>query len=224
MRLIIILLTILLFGIACGRKVPEGIVPQKQMEPLLLDMHLADGQLAAMPLDSARSYRDAYYGAIFNHYGIDSTTFERSIEFYSTRPELMKTMYANIDKRLEAYNTAEQRAIEEKYAEQRRTDSIANAHRTDSLRKVNRDSLDFKRKRYLLRLDGPDSLKYGQPIPVTYYLLRKRLFEAIGLRDVVPLDGHSAPETKPLSQPSTISPPQENEYTRPAVRPIKKIS
>src|SRR3546814_18541601 len=132
---------------------------------------------------SARVYRDAYYDAIFSRYAIDSTTFEHSIEFYSTRPELLKALYVGIEKQLEAYNTAEQKAIEEKYSAQRKADSIVNARHTDSLRKVAHDSLDFKRKRYLLYLDGPDSLEYGQPVPVTYALLRERMMEVTGLPD-----------------------------------------
>src|SRR5690606_2003555 len=168
MRLIAVALTILIFTGACGHKVPEGVVPQQQMGALLLDMHLADGQLASMLADSARMYRDAYYEAIFDRYAIDSTIFKQSVEFYASRPELMKALYVDIEKQLEAYNTAEQQAIEEKYSAQRKADSIANARRTDSLRQVKRDSLDFKRKRYLLYLNGPDSLQYGNPVPVDY--------------------------------------------------------
>src|SRR5690606_16985440 len=112
MRLITIVLVILAFCGACSDKVPEDVVPQAQMEAILLDMHLADGQLASMMADSARVYRDAYYKAIFDRYAIDSATFERSIEFYSTRPGTMKTLYIGIEKQLEAYNTAEQKAIE----------------------------------------------------------------------------------------------------------------
>src|SRR5690554_3401406 len=110
MRLIAILLTILFLGNACGQKVPEDVVPRQQMAALLLDMHVADGRLASMQADSARMYRDAYYEAVFNRYAIDSTTFEKSIEFYSMRPKLMKTLYIGIEKQLEAYNMAEQRA------------------------------------------------------------------------------------------------------------------
>src|SRR5690606_16766373 len=126
-------------------------------------------------------YRDAYYEAIFDRYAIDSTIFKQSVEFYASRPELMKALYVDIEKQLEAYNTAEQQAIEEKYSAQRKADSIANARRTDSLRQVKRDSLDFKRKRYLLYLNGPDSLQYGNPVPVDYMLLRERMIEAVGL-------------------------------------------
>lgn len=222
MRLITIVLMILIFTSACGRKVPEGVVPQQQMGALLLDMHLADGQLASMLVDSARAYRDAYYESIFNRYAIDSTTFEQSIAFYSKRPELMKAMYVDIEKRLEAFNSAEQQAIEEKYSAQRKADSITNARRMDSLRRVVRDSLDFKRKRYLIYLDGPDSIQYGQPVPITYTLLNARMMEAVGL------NGGGASDVLPAKPVAPASPapavPKLEEQPRPALTPIKKIN
>ena len=224
MRLITIVLTVLIFSGACGRKVPENVVPQQQMGAVLLDMHLADGQLAAMVADSARMYRDAYYDAIFNRYGIDSAMFERSIEFYSTRPALMKKLYTGIEKQLEAYNAAEQREITEEYTAQRKADSLANARRTDSLRKITRDSLDVKRKRYLLYRDGPDSIRYGQPIPVTHALLRERLMEAIGLPDS---DGAAAPSDTLRPQPDESplpSMPNAETPFRSAPTSIKKIN
>lgn len=219
MRLKTIVLTILFFGSACVKEVPEGIVPEKQMTALLLDMHLVDGQLASMVIDSARVYRDAYYQAIFNRYAIDSTTFERSIEFYSTRPALMKKLYINIEKQLEAFNQAEQQAIEEKYTTQRKADSIANVRRTDSLQKVRRDSLDFKRKRYLLYLEGPDSLRYGRPVPVTHSLLTERLFEALGLSS----DTQPGKDTPQITDPTVPPTPSVEERSMPPLKPIKTI-
>lgn len=221
MRLTTIVLTILFFGSACVKKVPEGVVPEKQMTALLLDMHVADGQLASMLIDSARIYRNAYYEAIFNRYAIDSTTFERSIEFYSARPELMKKLYINIEKQLEAFNRAEQQAIEEKYTTQRKADSVANARRTDSLRKVMHDSLDFKRKRYLLYLDGPDSLRYGRPVPVTHTLLEERMLEAVGLSS----DTQSSKETPQPTEPvvPVVPTPDVKERSKPPLKPIKEI-
>ncbi len=224
MRLTTIILTFLIFSSACGHKVPEDVVPERQMGALLLDMHLAAGQLASIVADSARIYRDAYYEAIFNRYAIDSTTFERSIEFYSTRPAIMKKLYVGIEKKLEAYNTAEQQAIEEKYNAQRKVDSIANARLTDSLERVKRDSLDFKRKRYLLYLDGPDSLHYGRPVPVTYTLLRERMMEALRLPSDSPLSHPKTTETKPATPPAAPGlTPKVEEVTRPVLKPIKKI-
>ncbi|MGV3762169.1 DUF4296 domain-containing protein [Parapedobacter sp.] len=225
MRLITIALTIFVFSTACQDDIPEGVVPQPHMEAILLDMHLADGQLASMMADTARKYRDAYYEAIFNRYAIDSAMFEQSLKFYSTRPAIMKVMYTGIEKRLEAYNTAEQKAIEEKYSAQRKADSVISARRADSLQKIKRDSLDFKRKRYLLYLDGPDTLRYSRPVPVTYTLLRERMMEAIGLRtDGSGDDGPHVTRAKPVVPPTTPVPePSVEDRNRPVLKPLKKI-
>lgn len=220
MRLALIGLVILFLGNSCGEKLPEGVVPQQQMSALLLDMHLADGRLASMPIDSARAHRDAYYHAIFNQYGIDSTTFEQSVTFYSTRPYMMNELYIAIEKNLEAMNMAEQKEIEEKYAAQRRADSIITAQRTDSLRQIARDSLDFKRKRYLLYLNAPDSL-YGKPDPLTYKTLSDRMLEAIGLRAIA-LD-RTAPQIPKRMPPPQKAPSKEADESKPILRPFKKI-
>ena len=227
MRLFVIVLTVLVVIGACGRDLPEGVVQPQAMKALLLDMHLADGQLASMQVDSARVYRDAYYEAIFDRYAIDSTTFKQSIDFYASRPEMLKAFYVDIEKQLEAYSAAEQKKVEEKYAAERRADSIMNARLTDSLRRVERDSLDFKRKRYLLYLERPDSVQYGVPIPVTYMLLKERLMEAVGLPDVSELDlpGTASPTTPtvPPAPTSTSTPPVE-ERASPTSTPPKKIN
>lgn len=220
MRLTLIGLVILFLGNSCGEKIPEGVVPQQEMSALLLDIHLADGQLASMPIDSARIYRDAYYHAIFNRYGIDSTAFEQSVTFYSTRPYLMNDLYISIERKLEALNMAEQKAIEEKYTAQRRADSLINARRTDSLRRVARDSLDFKRKRYLLFLHAPDS-SYNKPASVTYITLRERMLEAVGLSGAIVGNGSSQiPNRTPPSQKPA---PKVGDEPRPTLRPFQKI-
>ncbi|WP_353195834.1 DUF4296 domain-containing protein [Parapedobacter defluvii] len=208
------------FCVSCGgEKIPDGIIPPKQMPAVLTDMHLADGQLASLPIDSARMRRDAYYNLIFERYGIDSVTFSRSVEFYSTRPYLMNELYVDVEKKLNTLNLAEQQRVQKKYETQRRADSIRSARVTDSLQRIGRDSLDFKRKRYLLFLNGPDSL-YGKPDSITYELLRERMFETIGLKQVNGLKMPSLPPIKPPVAPKPIpSAPTET----PKLRPLEKI-
>ena len=220
MRLALIGLVILFLGNSCREKTPGGVVPKQQMSAMLLDMHLADGQLSSMPIDSARAHRDAYYQAIFNRYQIDSTAFEQSVTFYSTRPYLMNELYIDIEKKLEALNMAEQKAIEEKYTVQRRADSIINAQRTDSLRRIARDSLDYKRKRYLLFLNAPDSL-YGKPDSVTYLTLREHLLEAVGLRDAAV--GISRPQLPKQVPPPPKPTPKVEDKPKSVLRSFEKI-
>lgn len=191
---------------------PEGVVPRKAMPDLLLDVHLADGQLASMPIDSARAYRTAFYDAIFKRHGIDSTVFRRSIEFYATRPYLLNELYTDVEKRLEALNLAEQRTVDEKYKVQYRADSARNARRTDSLNRIRRDSLEVERKRYLLFTEVPDSAAVeSMPVPVTPEGLRQYMMDKIGLSGTAAVKGAPAatpalpgaggkPQAKPLEK------------------------
>jgi len=211
----------LFFCTSCGgEKIPAGVVSPKQMPAILVDMHLADGQLASLPIDSARMRRDGYYEAVFERHHIDSTTFRQSVEFYSSRPYLMNEFYTDVEKRLNALNLAEQQRVEKKYEAQRRTDSIRNARLTDSLRRIERDSLDFKRKRYLLFLNAPDSL-YGKPDSVTYQLLRERMLEAIGLKNNIGVSSQKSPVLP--AKPPVIPKPSTSEPPRPRLRPFEKI-
>ena len=211
----------LFFCISCGgEKIPDGVVVPKLMPALLTDMHLADGQLASIPIDSARMRRDGYYQAIFQRYNIDSVVFRKSIEFYSSRPYLMNEFYDDVEKQLETLNQAEQQRIDKKYAAQRRADSIRNVRETDSLRRIARDSLDFKRKRYLLFLHAPDSL-YGEPDSVTFTLLHERMLETIRLGEtkVVRQKRPSVPNPTPPSSPKES--PAVSQKSR--LRPLEKI-
>lgn len=168
------------FLVSCGEKTPDGIISQKQMPNILLDVHLADGQLSSMPIDSARAYLDSYYEAVFNRYGIDSATFERSVRYYASRPGIMNEFYNTIEKRLESINETEQQTMNVQYESRRTIDSIQRIRRLDSVNRVAKDSLDFLRKRHLLSLHSADSL-YGEPVPVTHERLSKRLLEQLGL-------------------------------------------
>lgn len=205
--------------LSCGEKLPREVIPKEQMPSVLLDMHLTDGQLASMPIDSARTYRDAYYQAIFDRHRIDSNAFKRSIQFYSTRPHILNELYVDVEKRLEALNRAEQKAIEDNYNAQRRADSIKNARQLDSLRRIARDSLDFKRKRYLLFLNAPDSV-YGRPDSITHEKLNERMLETIGLKK------NPAERQRPVP-PSTVPPepprPVQKAKEKPLLRPLEKI-
>ena len=225
MRQITIVLIVMLLGVSCKREIPENIIPQDQMERLLLDMHLADGQLASMVADSARIYRDSYYDAIFSRYAVDSTEFKHALVFYSTRPQLMKEIYVEIEKQLEHYNTIEQDSVTAGYNAKRMADSLVNARLTDSLQRVMRDSLDLKRKRYLLLLNGPDSVPYNRPIPVTHTLLYDRMMETIGLRKIETSSVLVQPDTV-LVRPERPSAPLRQELdanSNSILKPFKKI-
>lgn len=162
----------------CGERVPEGVIPSKKMPDVLVDVHMADGMLSMLPLDSARKKIHAYYDAIFQQYGIDSTILHNSVTYYTRRPHIMKDIYIEVERRLNRLEREEQAAITEKYRLQREADSISNARKLDSLFRVTRDSADYKRMRHLLFVHDADST-YDQADSVTYEKLAQRMFEEI---------------------------------------------
>jgi len=210
-------LTLLLFFLACGERIPEGVIPRKQLPDVLADMHLIDGMLSQLPVDSARQYREAYYEAIFSRYGIDSSIFERSIRFYASRPHLLNEAYTAAEKQLEEMHQQQQKAVEAQYMVRLRADSALTARRADSLRRVARDSLDFRRRRYLLFLSAPDSL-YGKPDPVNPEKLHDRLLEDIGLKPIMPAS--PVPQAPvPSAPPEPSASPSTGDRPRPVLRP-----
>ncbi len=169
--------------ISCGEKIPAGIISKKQMPDVLFDVHLADGQLAAIPIDSARLYLDSYYAAIFDRYGIDSAMFANSIAYYSRRPRVMNEFYTVIEKRLDALNAAAQQVQDASYQSRRMADSVQRVQQLNHQNRAVRDSLDYMRKKDLLFLQGTDTA-YNQPVPVTYDRLKDRLWEQLGLHHI----------------------------------------
>ncbi|MFC3197493.1 DUF4296 domain-containing protein [Parapedobacter deserti] len=219
MQRLLTIVLVVFFCVSCGEKIPEDVIPKKQMPGVLVDVHLADGQLASIPIDSARAYRDAYYQLIFDRHQIDSAMFGRSVRFYATRPHIMNELYAEVEKQLNAFNLAEQKAVEQKYLLQQRADSIRNARQRDSLHRIARDSLDFKRKRYLLFLNAPDSV-YGKPDSLTFEKLQHRMLETIGLpKEPVA----SQLPTPPGNVPPTLPKQSPKSEERPVLRPPEMI-
>ncbi|WP_090972600.1 DUF4296 domain-containing protein [Parapedobacter composti] len=222
-RLLTGLVIMVLLG-SCGEKIPEGVISPKKMPDVLLDVHLADGQLTSMPIDSARIYRQAYYSAIFDRYGIDSAALIQSIAFYSTRPYLFDELYSVVEKRLQELNMAEQKAMEEEYKARHREDSIRNARRVDSLNRITRDSLDFKRKRYLLYVEVPDTtFAESKAVPVTHERLRRRMMEVLRLADEAEPRHPAPPAIPPSRQPTPTPAPPPKGIKPPTARPSERI-
>ncbi|MGK6351385.1 DUF4296 domain-containing protein [Parapedobacter sp. DT-150] len=212
-------LILLFFCVSCGDGIPDDVIAQKQLPALLVDMHLVDGQLVSMPIDSARTYREVYYQAVFNRYGIDSNQFRRSVEFYSTQPAIMNDVYIDVEKRLQALNTAEQQVIDEQYAAQRRADSIKNAQRLDSLNRIRLDSLAVQRGRHLLFLSYPDSLDSVRVMP-RYEQFSDQLLEAVGIRSTPA----KREPVRPVNQVRQTPPkPVPKAGQQPLLRPLEKI-
>ena len=77
-------------------------LPPKQMEKLLLDIHLAETYCAQLT-DSTHKVGDkntdslaVYYKAIFSKYGVTPDQFNQSLTWYRNHPEDFDTVYSNM--------------------------------------------------------------------------------------------------------------------------------
>ncbi|WPV67380.1 DUF4296 domain-containing protein [Chitinophaga sp. LS1] len=87
---------------ACGQagKVPEGVMQKEEMRDVLLDMTMADAfstnnedPRTPMP-DSVRRYRvKLYYKQILDLHHLTQAQFQKSYDWYESRPDRLKEVY-----------------------------------------------------------------------------------------------------------------------------------
>uniref|UniRef100_F4CAJ7 DUF4296 domain-containing protein n=1 Tax=Sphingobacterium sp. (strain 21) TaxID=743722 RepID=F4CAJ7_SPHS2 len=156
-RLLIVILSVFLLAACNKEKVPEGVIAQKKMVPLLCDFHLAEGYLSSLPMDSSRLLAKNYYASIFKKYDTDSAGFNKSLVFYSKDPGLLNQIYAEVQKRLQQYQKDEQAKIDAKMRKVFVADSLKSASIKDSLDKIKADSVNFQLTKNLLYRKDTDS-------------------------------------------------------------------
>jgi hypothetical protein len=124
-RLILGLLPLFFISISCKKKVPEGILPQDDMVELMTDVHILDGYISNIPVDSAKKVIDPLYEELFAKYGLDSTSFNKNVNYYFGDPKLTVKTYDQVVK-----------SLEKKERNFYSTDSLQNAISQDSIRRV----------------------------------------------------------------------------------------
>ncbi|MFD1770274.1 DUF4296 domain-containing protein [Sphingobacterium suaedae] len=124
-RLLLVILSSFFLWIGCKKSTPKGILPQKVMVDLLTEVHLVDGYLNNLPVDSTRRIIGSLYGELFDKYKIDSTVFKQNVAYYLGDPVSSKELYAAVTKKLTDYDR-----------EFRVADSVQNARISDSIRIV----------------------------------------------------------------------------------------
>lgn len=168
-RLILILLSSFFLMISCKRSEPKGILSEKVMADLMTDVHLLDGYLNTLPVDSTRRVIGSLYGTLFDKYGIDSVRFKENVDYYLGNPMVSKELYVDVTKKINGY--------EDEY---RRADSIRNAQVTDSLRVVRwyeRLKEDAHRLILVVELDT---------VPLTYQVHQHDFMNGAGLYAIRP--------------------------------------
>lgn len=174
-RLLSVLFLLNLF-IACGEKLPEGVMPKEKLPELLVQIHLMDADVSSQLLDSTRAQLLPKYEELFKYYNIDSTSFKNSIDYYAARPAQMKEIYDVVTTRLQEIMDADNAVRAAQYREQMLADSLKAVFVRDSTYKAALDSVNARRKRHLLFNHLADST-YDKPIPYHFINYSVRLFD-----------------------------------------------
>jgi hypothetical protein len=98
---LIVLMAILAF--ACSNNnVPKGILTDKEIIPVLLELHLAEAiytQRYALEI-TRENYQEDLYLTILKKYKLDQKVFEASVLYYGKHPDKYKPIYDEILNRL----------------------------------------------------------------------------------------------------------------------------
>lgn len=101
--IITILICAVLFG--CKSGIPKEIIQPAAMEQVLFDIHIVDGYTAvysAATSDSLKKVITPYYKGVYKKHHIDSAIYRKSLEYYYEHPEVLKSIYDNVTKKLAA--------------------------------------------------------------------------------------------------------------------------
>lgn len=102
---IIFLITIVLF-VRCSTlpTPPSGTIEVDKMAQILAEVHLTESKLSKLSFQNYDSSKVAYReleSRLFKKYSVDSLTYRKSFDFYTTQPEYMVKIYEKVDKILD---------------------------------------------------------------------------------------------------------------------------
>ena len=93
---LLIILLVFAFGCIRDNKIPKGILPQNEMRKVMWDLMRADAYVADFIMkDSTRdklAESATLYEKVFRIHGTTEETFRKSVAFYESRPDLLKTI------------------------------------------------------------------------------------------------------------------------------------
>lgn len=101
-----------------GGKAPQGLISEEKMVDLLVDIHLAEGDLIERNIRGAEqgSLLAEYYSAILRVHEVSDTEFADSYDWYIARPMDMHDIYEAVIEELTAIQATTDRKIEEERA------------------------------------------------------------------------------------------------------------
>ena len=110
-----ILCFILLFIAACSR-VPRGIIPERKMQQIITDMHLAEAIIHADPYDyPTNEEKTALYQSVFDKHRVTEAIYDSSLIWYGKHlhvyMQVCNMALADVTKRIDKINLIESERV-----------------------------------------------------------------------------------------------------------------
>ena len=106
-RFSVFLLCLFLFSCSNDGSIPKDVLPENKMGAVFWDIMRADEMMNYyQQRDSSyiSSKRTAFYDTIFSIHQISKEDFQRSIQFYQSRPDLLKPILDSLQKKADLKN------------------------------------------------------------------------------------------------------------------------
>lgn len=94
------ILAALLLLVACGKKLPSGVLPPEQLEAILYDYHLAQSMISELPA-SERYTKDLYFDYVYAKHGVSAAQVDSSLVYYARYPKELSAVYLKLADRVE---------------------------------------------------------------------------------------------------------------------------
>lgn len=96
------ILMVVLFLACSSNKIPKGILNEKQMVPVIIELHLAESiYTQRYALDIKReNFQEDLYLSILKKYKLNKKDFEASILYYGKHPDKYRLIYDEVLNRL----------------------------------------------------------------------------------------------------------------------------
>jgi len=106
MKKYLITLTIILVLACSANDVPKGILSEREITPILVDIHLAEGLYAQRYAQKITrdNYAEDLYMSVLKKYKVSQKTLEASLLYYGKYPEKYKPVYDEVLDRLNEMN------------------------------------------------------------------------------------------------------------------------
>jgi len=102
MRNSLIILAVMLVLACSGNRIPNGIMSEKELTPILVEIHLAEGIYAQRYMQKITSpnYQEDLYLSVLKKYKVNEKELEASVLYYGKYPEKYKLIYDEVLNRL----------------------------------------------------------------------------------------------------------------------------